>query len=158
MSTRAVVQIDDGEEKWSIYCHGDGHPRFIGKRVYQLVQKAPIIDPNFHSIETPPPSYNNPKSHQNWAPNVAIHSDRFCAVLLGELWEDYGGAYLTKRDPEKEIKEDWTDIEHLYKVKLCGSSNHLKTPKFSWWTPNKKKFVKHTKQEFLKEITGGENE
>jgi len=153
VATRAIIQIEDGREKWSIYCHGDGYPEVVGKIVYEAVKEAPKVDPNFRIVKTPKVDFDNPKWYQKYQPNASIEAGKFATFLIGKLWDEYGEAYLTDRDPEREIKEDWTDIEYLYKVRLCGDYDNLKEPEFSWWVPNGEKFVKQSLGKF-KEIKG----
>ena len=113
-----------------------------------MAEKAKTIDVNQDPRREPGTvNYDDPTWHQTSVPNVSSEACKFIAVLIGELWKDYGGAYLTTRDAETELKEDWTDIEHLYKVKLTSG----KKPQLTWCTPSKNgKFIAHTQAELKK--------
>lgn len=119
MSTRAIVTITDGEKTQRIYAHGDGYPKELGQLVKYFTNIAPGIDPNSGFKKRIPGSKYSP---YGFVPDVATEPDKFTASLLGYLWKKgYTSAYLTDRDPEKEAKEDWSDIEWHYVVTLPGT-------------------------------------
>lgn len=145
--TNAIVQVKDEHEQWVIYCSGDGHPDYLGKRIMNLVQKAMEIDINRPPYREPGTTdYNNPAWHQTDVPNVSTKACKFMAVLIGELWKDYGGVYLTKG-------EELPYVEHLYKIRL----SETKEPVITWHTSDSNgEFVAHTEDEFQKAMKGDE--
>lgn len=113
MSTRAIIKATDERESWSLYCHGDGYPSYLGERVLKFAELAPKIDPNNHE-HYERPSINNPYS---FVPNVSSDADKFIAALAGYLWQQgYTSAYMTSRDARKELGADLTDVDYLYEV------------------------------------------
>lgn len=117
MSTRAIVKVSDTTETWSLYCHGDGYPKYLGEKVKAFVELAPKIDPNNHDRYEQTEDYDPYRC----VPNVSFEACKFAAAFAGYLWkEGYCGAYLTTRDAEKEKATEFTDIEYLYKVGLDG--------------------------------------
>ncbi len=152
MSTRAIIEITDSECTHRIYCHSDGYPERLGAMIKEFVELAPSIDPNFPGNK----AYWWDESYDpyKFVPNVAIQADKFAAALLGHLWKNqYTSAYLTDRDPEKEVAEGWTDIEYLYKVVLQGWPKYRlarqkgqtpKGPRLICYTCASKKFVPYS--------------
>lgn len=130
MSTRAIVTVTNGDQTRRIYCHGDGYPRELGQLVKYFTNIAPSIDPNsgfskYKAFRTNPKTGKQDYKYSpyGFVPNVAGEPDKYIAGLLGYLWKKgYVSAYLTDRDPVKEAKEDWTDIEWHYVVNLGDRS------------------------------------
>jgi hypothetical protein len=75
--------------------------------------------------------------------NVSVEPDKFVPALITYLTtKGYSGLYLTDRDPEKEIRDDYTDIEWHYVVTLgndFGKKANLDTYYNDY---DKKKFIK----------------
>lgn len=126
MSTRAIVTATDGKETYRIYCHGDGYPAGLGQLVKYFTNIAPAIDPNsgfskYKSFRKDPKTGKETYKYSpyGFVPNAAGEPSKYIAALLGYLWKKgYTHAYLTDRDPVKEAKEDWSDIEWHYVVNL----------------------------------------
>ena len=120
MSTRAVIMARDKRERWSLYCHGDGYPSGLGKMVSDFVDLAPKIDPNNRDYIRPV-SYDDP---YKFVSNVSSEAGKFIASLAGYLWQQgYTSAYMTNRDPRRELEERGTDIRWLYEIVLKGGED-----------------------------------
>jgi len=129
MSTRAIVKVTDGRDTYSLYCHGDGYPEYLGKRIRAFCHLAPYLDGN-HPTNADQRAYrkiadlhewpNRPRYYGRVATyNVASEACKFVAILSAFLWQKgYCGAYLTQRDGRQEAAEDWTDIEWQYEIEL----------------------------------------
>lgn len=140
MSTRAIVTVKSTasepfkgekypEEIRRLYCHGDGYPSYLGKRLYNFVnvvksmgQQGKVWKSGWTSPVDRPGGYvkRSPlgKAYTGMA-NVLWEPDQFMTALTTYLHsKGYGGTYLTDRDPEKEAREKWTDIEWHYVITL----------------------------------------
>ena len=134
MSTRAIVTVTNGNKTRRIYCHGDGYPAGLGQLVKYFTNIAPVIDPNsgfskYKAFRVNPKTGKEDYKYSPYGhvPNVAGEPDKYIAGLLGYLWKKgYTSAYLTDRDPVKEAKDDWTDIEWHYVVNLPKMGSQAK--------------------------------
>ena len=117
MSTRAIIKATDERESWSLYCHGDGYPSYLGERVLKFAEMAPSIDPNNHEHYKYPDPNEVVYDPYRSVPNLSSDADKFIAALAGCLWQQgYTSAYMTKRDARKEVAGGFTDIDYLYEV------------------------------------------
>lgn len=116
MSTRAIIKATDERGSWSLYCHGDGYPSYLGKLVLDFAELAPRIDPNNHE-HYEHSGITEGYDPYRFVPNVSSAADKFIAALAGYLWQQgCTSAYMTNRDARKELESDWTDIDYLYEV------------------------------------------
>ena len=149
MSTRAIVEVIDERETWRLYCHGDGYPDYLGRILLDICNELAQIDTNCSDVKSKATldDVRCPVWPKLWVPNVASEACKTVAVIAGVLWRrGYHGVYLTTRDPDKEVAEDGTDIEHLYRVNV--SNRYL--PVISWWTINcdRERFYHHSDESF----------
>jgi hypothetical protein len=167
MSTRAIVIIQDAktgnqeEDKWnenySLYCHGDGYPSYLGNLIEKCLDVAVLVDVNFHKPEGDTYQLIEKKDPRlpSWAtnpgygfPNAAGEACKLSAFLCGYMMlNGYSGCYLTTRDP---FKEERTDIEHVYIIEVFHGA---KPPKLTWherlWKNNKGSWQKRSRNKFL---------
>lgn len=135
MSTRAIITAKDASGSFDVrrlYLHGDGYPSGVGILLSNFLKVLPSLG-QFGSRKVHRAAWGDWKKglegrYQRFSGrgrayatmhNVAAEPDQFIPALSSYLMsKGYGSVYLTDRDPVKEAKEDWTDIEWHYVVTL----------------------------------------